>query len=165
MPTLRYKPVELVDKPPDGTQRAQVVNADATQDVYVGQIAKLVSGAAVPVGASDTTGFYYVYSDTQVSFPAGGTPNGTGQEIRNFVGGTRPTQVAVLSVSGKRVIVSAKLGTNFDPTTHIGAQKPLVQDGRYTVVDLAGTGTAATILGVVEGAPGDQGVRLLVQLG
>ena len=73
---------------------------------------------------------------------------------------SRPDKVRVVPLSGKKAIISAKGKLS---STHIGAQFGLLQEGRYTVLDLSNTTTAAKVLEVVEGEVGDEYARVLVQ--
>jgi len=160
MPTYLLKPAELVDKPGDGTPFAQRVPAPTTADFKLGEIVKLSSGQAAKLAGTETTGFYLVVKDNSPGYLPEGSflDNPDGSWFAK-----RPGFIDVVPVSGKRVVLTAQ-GTL--AATHVGAQRPLATtaDG-YTVVDLAGTGTAATILQVVEGRVGDTNARVLVQLG
>jgi len=159
MLTHRLKPAEYVDKPPDGAAFAQRVPAPTTVDFRLGEIVKLVSGQAAKLTGTETTDFYLVVKDNSPGYLPEGSfvdnPDGTW-----FA--RRPNFIDVIPVSGKRVILNAQ-GTL--AATHVGAQRPLAttSDG-YTVVNLAGTGTAARILQVVEGRVGDTDARVLVEL-
>jgi hypothetical protein len=158
--TYLLKPAELVVKPPDGSAFAQRVPAPTTADFKLGEIVKLSSGSAAKLGGTETTGFYMVVKDNSPGYHPEGSfvdnPDGTW-----FA--KRPDFIDIVPVSGKRVILTAQ-GTL--ASTHIGAQRPLATttDG-YTVVNLSGTGTAAKIVGVVEGRVGDTNARVLVELG
>lgn len=156
---LVIKPAELVEKPLDGQYFAQRVPAPTTTDFRLGEIVKLSSGQAAKLTGSETTGFYMVVKDNTPGLPEGSfVDNPDGDWFAK-----RPDYVDVVPVSGKKVILTAQ-GTL--TAAHIGAQKPLATTPEgYTVVDLSGTGTAATILQVVEGAVGDDNARVLVQLG
>jgi hypothetical protein len=149
--TYILKPAELVDKPPDGAAFAQRVSAPTTADFKLGEIVKIASGSAAKLTGSETTGFYMVVKD-----------NSPGYHPEGSWFAKRPDFIDVIPVSGKRVILTAQ-GTL--AAAHIGAQKPLAttSDG-YTVVNLSGTGTAAKIVGVVEGRVGDTNARVLVEL-
>ncbi len=153
------KPAELVDKPPDGTGFAQRVPAPTTLDFKLGEIVKLLSGAAAKLTGTETTGFYMVVKDNSPGYLPEGSflDNPDGSWFAK-----RPPFIDAVPVSGRKVILTAQ-GTL--AATHIGAQRPLATtpDG-YTVVDLAGTGTAARILKVVEGKVGDTNARVLVEL-
>jgi hypothetical protein len=159
MTTHILKPAELVDKPPDGSYFAQRVPAPTTQDFKLGEIVKLVSGQATKLAGTETTGFYLVVKDNSPGYLPEGSflDNPDGSWFAK-----RPDFIDVIPVSGRKVILTAQ-GTL--AATDIGAQKPLATtaDG-YTVVNLAGTGTAARILQVVEGRVGDTNARVLVEL-
>lgn len=156
---LHPKPVELVEAPLDGQVQAQRVNAPAAPtEIYLYQVVRLASGAAQPVQTTQATNFYLAVTDTS----AGAKPQGSFVDNPNgswFA--TRPSKVDVVPITGKLGIISAK-GTL--ASANIGASFGLLQEGRYTVLDLANTATAAaTILEVVEGAVGDQYARVLVR--
>lgn len=156
--TLTVKPVELVNKPLNGATQFEELNAPASGEIYLGQIVKDVSGTATLVAGTDTSGYKLAVSDTSATLPAGSyVDKGLGWHA------SRPSKIRVIDLAGKLAIVSAK-GTL--ATSHIGTSKTFIQEGRYTVLDLASNPASggAKILGVVEGTYGDQYARVLVQL-
>jgi hypothetical protein len=159
MLTHVLKPAELVDKPPDGTHFARRVPAPTNLDFRLGEIVRLTAaGQAAKLTGAETTGFFMVVKDNTPGLPEGSfvdNPDGTW-----FA--KKPDFIDVVPVSGRQVILTAQGALT---ATHIGAQRPLATtpDG-YTVVNLAGTGTAARILRVVEGRVGDTNARVLVEL-
>lgn len=154
---LHPKPVELVESPLDGQVQFEELNAPATGEIYLHQVVKSVSGTATPLAGTETTGFYLAVSDTTPTLPAGSTQD-LGQAGWYAA---RPSKVRVVPLSGKKAIISAK-GTL--AAANIGAQFGLLQEGPYTVLNLANTtNQAAKILAVVEGQVGDQYARVLVQ--
>lgn len=157
MPTYQYKPVELVEVPPDGTQRAETINAPTTSDFYIGQVVKIVSGNATAIAGTETTGFYVVVRDNSPRPPEGSFVD---KGIPGWLA-EKPATINAMSVSGKRAVITAK-GTL--AAANIGASFGLTQVGEFTALDLANTTTAAaTILAAVEGRPGDTNPRVLVR--
>lgn len=154
------KPVELVEAPLDGQYAFTELNAPASGDIFLHQVVKDDgTGTAALATGSDATGFYLALSDTGPTLKQGSSDSTSLGEVGFWA--SRPDKVRVVSLSGKKAIISAK-GVLDD--THIGAQFGLLQEGRHTVLDLSNTTTAAAkVLEVVEGKVGDEYARVLVQ--
>lgn len=154
------KPVELVEAPLDGQYAFTELNAPTGGDIFLHQVVKdYGNGTAVLATDEDATGFYLALSDTGPTLKQGSSDSTSLGEVGFWA--ARPDKVRVVPLSGKKAIISAK-GVLDD--AHIGAQFGLLQEGRYTVLDLSNTTTpAATILDVVEGKVGDEYARVLVQ--
>lgn len=152
------KPVELVEAPLDGQYAFTELKAPTSGDIFLHQVVKdNGTGTAVPATDTDATGFYLALSDTSPTLKQGSS------ESLGEIGfwAARPDKVRVVPLSGKKAIISAK---GVLANTHIGAQFGLLQEGRYTVLNLSNTTTAAArVLGVVEGEVGDEYARVLVQ--
>lgn len=152
------KPVELVEAPPDGQYAFTELKAPTSGDIFLHQVVKDDgTGTAALATGKDTTGFYLALSDTGPTLKQGSS------ESLGEIGfrAARPDKVRVVPLSGKKAIISAKGKLS---STHIGAQFGLLQEGRYTVLDLSNTARpAAKVLEVVEGEVGDEYARVLVQ--
>lgn len=152
------KPVELVEAPPDGQYAFTELKAPTSGDIFLHQVVKDDgTGTAALATGEDTTGFYLALSDTGPTLKQGSS------ESLGEIGfrAARPDKVRVVPLSGKKAIISAKGKLS---STHIGAQFGLLQEGRYTVLDLSNTAKAAAkVLEVVEGEVGDEYARVLVQ--
>lgn len=152
------KPVELVEAPPDGQYAFTELKAPTSGDIFLHQVVKDDgTGTAALATGEDTTGFYLALSDTGPTLKQGSS------ESLGEIGfrAARPDKVRVVPLSGKKAIISAKGKLS---STHIGAQFGLLQEGRYTVLDLSNTARpAAKVLEVVEGEVGDEYARVLVQ--
>lgn len=152
------KPVELVEAPLDGQYAFTELKAPTSGDIFLHQVVKDDgTGTAALATGEDTTGFYLALSDTGPTLKQGSS------ESLGEIGfrAARPDKVRVVPLSGKKAIISAKGKLS---STHIGAQFGLLQEGRYTVLDLSNTARpAAKVLEVVEGEVGDEYARVLVQ--
>lgn len=152
------KPVELVEAPLDGQYAFTELKAPTSGDIFLHQVVKDDgTGTAAIATGEDTTGFYLALSDTGPTLKQGSS------ESLGEIGfrAARPDKVRVVPLSGKKAIISAKGKLS---STHIGAQFGLLQEGRYTVLDLSNTARpAAKVLEVVEGEVGDEYARVLVQ--
>ena len=152
------KPVELVEAPLDGQYAFTELKAPTSGDIFLHQVVKDDgTGTAALATGEDTTGFYLALSDTGPTLKQGSS------ESLGEIGfrAARPDKVRVVPLSGKKAIISAKGKLS---STHIGAQFGLLQEGRYTVLDLSNAARpAAKVLEVVEGEVGDEYARVLVQ--
>lgn len=154
------KPVELVEAPLDGQYAFTELKAPTSGDIFLHQVVKDDgTGTATLATGTDTTGFYLALSDTSPTLKQGSSDSTSLGEV-GFLA-SRPDKVRVVPLSGKKAIISAKGKLS---STHIGAQFGLLQEGRYTVLDLSNaTKAAAKVLEVVEGEVGDEYARVLVQ--
>lgn len=152
------KPVELVEAPLDGQYAFTELKAPTSGDIFLHQVVKDDgTGTAALATGEDATGFYLALSDTGPTLKQGSS------ESLGEIGfrAARPDKVRVVSIGGKKAIISAKGKLS---STHIGAQFGLLQEGRYTVLDLSNTARpAAKVLAVVEGNVGDEYARVLVE--
>ena len=160
---LPVKPVELVTQTPDGQEQFVLLNAPTTGEIYLHQVVRSNAGTAEL--AVNTGPFFLAVSDTTATLAGhGGTegPGGTaGGEIGNWMVKGQPAKLRAVPLSGKHIIITVD---GLLQPTHIGQTRPFGQQGAYTVVDLAGTGTALTILELVEGRFGAPNARVLARV-
>ena len=160
---LPVKPVELVTKVPDGTEQFVLLNAPTSGEIHLHQVVRNSSGTAQL--AANSGPFLLAVSDTSATLPSHGSAEGSGGtaggEIGNWVARGQPARIRAVPLSGRHIIIT--VNGVLDPT-HIGQTRPFGQLGPYTVVDLAGTGTALTILELVEGRFGTPNARVLARV-
>lgn len=159
------KPVELVEAPLDGQYAFIELKAPPDEDIFLHQVVRNNDGTAVLARGAATDrsleesyeGYYLALSDTGPTLKQGSS------ESLGEIGfrAARPDKVRVVPLSGKKAIISAKGKLS---SSHIGNSFSLLQEGRYTVLDLSNTDIpVAKVLEVVEGKVGDEYARVLVQ--
>ena len=158
------KPVELVEAPLDGQYAFTELKAPPDQDIFLHQVVRNKRGTAVLANDADPNwvegeeeGNYLALSDTGPTLKQGSSESlgETGFHA------ARPDKVRVVSLGGKKAIISAKGKLS---SSHFGNYFGLLQEGRYTVLDLSNTARpAAKVLEVVEGNVGDEYARVLVK--
>lgn len=159
------KPVELVEAPLDGQYAFIELKAPPDEDIFLHQVVRnqdgtavLAKGAASDEGLEESyEGYYLALSDTGPTLKQGSS------ESLGEIGfrAARPDKVRVVSLGGKKAIISAKGKLS---SSHFGNYFGLLQEGRYTVLDLSNTDKpAAKVLKVVEGNVGDEYARVLVE--
>lgn len=159
------KPVELVEAPLDGQYAFIELKAPPDEDIFPHQVVRNNNGTAVLATGADPNrffeesleGYYLALSDTGPTLKQGSS------ESLGEIGfrAARPDKVRVVSIGGKKAIISAKGKLS---SSHFGNYFGLLQEGRYTVLDLSNTARAAAkVLAVVEGNVGDEYARVLVE--
>ena len=154
------KPVELVSAPLDGSSAFIELRAPTSGDIFPHQVVKDDgTGTAVLATGTDSTRLHLALSDTGPTLKRGSSDSTSLGEVGFWA--ARPDKVRAIPLTGLLGIISAK---GVLASTHIGARFGLLQEGRYTVLDLSNTTTqVATILDVVEGKVGDEYARVLVR--
>lgn len=154
------KPIELVSPPPDGVYAFVELRAPTSGDIFPHQVVKDDgTGTAVLATGTDSTRLHLALSDTGPTLKQGSSDSTSLGEVGFWA--ARPDRVRAIPLTGLLCIISAK---GVLANTHIGAKFGLLQEGRYTVLDLSNTTTqVATILDVVEGKVGDEYARVLVR--
>lgn len=161
------KPVELVEAPLDGQYAFIELKAPPDEDIFLHQVVRNKNGTAVLAKDAKPDpdqffeegyeGYYLALSDTGPTLKQGSS------ESLGEIGfrAARPDKVRVVSLGGKKAIISAKGKLS---SSHFGNYFGLLQEGRYTVLDLSNTARpAAKVLEVVEGNVGDEYARVLVE--